>query len=500
IKEILYPGNPGKQSESTILHEKIKDFQIAQWVIFIFEYALAQLLLKWGITPMAMIGYSFGEYVAACLAGVFSLEDALRLAVSRGKLMDGLPGGAMLSIPLSKKELIPLLNDSLAIAIDNGPSCIVAGPGDAVETLQAQLKAQRWMCMPMDSSYAVHSQMMGPVLTAFREIAGKIKMNEPQIPYISNLTGTWITPGDVANPSYWSNHLSQTVQFAEGIKELLKKKNAIFIEVGPGRDLNALVGRYFENLAGYHSVNLIRPAEQNISDIYYLLNKIGHLWLYGLKLNWEEFYSQHPSRVSLPAYPFERQYYWLETDLKSELSREVPGIADWAYLPLWKRSILRENKQESKTAHWLIFMGDSPLIAGLIKKLQINRHIIIVKKGDRFEKLSSTGNPLTYIMNPREFSHYPLLFEHLHKDGTLPHHIIHSWYLTAETAEIPLNKESFDNDQYDGFYSLLYMAKALEKHVNDNTRITFLTNHVYDVTGGEIINPGKAPALGLLKV
>ncbi|MCU0289746.1 MAG: type I polyketide synthase, partial [Acidobacteria bacterium] len=363
IKEILYPG---KESESAALHKKIKNFEIAQPVIFIFEYALAQLLLKWGITPTAMIGYSFGEYVAACLAGVFSLEEALKLIVSRGKLISRLAGGVMLSVPLPKEELIPLLNDPLAIAIDNGPSCIIAGPGDAIETLQEQLKAKKCMCMPMDSSYAMHSKMMSPVLAAFTEIAGKIKINSPQIPYISNLTGTWITAADVLNPSYWSSHLSQTVQFADGIKELLKKKNAIFIEVGPGRDLKALVGRYFENSPGYayHVVNLVKPAEQNISDIYYLLNKIGHLWLYGLKMNWEEFYSQQPrGRISLPAYPFEKQHYWIEGDLlkmfeKSGLVQKSSDIADWAYLPLWKRSFpgARNKHKIQSESHYLIFL------------------------------------------------------------------------------------------------------------------------------------------------
>ncbi|HLP57758.1 MAG TPA: amino acid adenylation domain-containing protein, partial [Candidatus Deferrimicrobium sp.] len=399
IKEILYPGNFDKQSP--ILHEKIKDFQIAQPVIFIFEYALAQLLLKWGITPTAMIGYSFGEYVAACLAGVFSLEDALKLIVSRGKLISQLANGVnaandsngvMVSIPLAKEELIPLLNDRLDIAIDNGSSCIIAGSRDAVNTLQEQLKVQRCMCMPMDSSYAVHSRMMTPILTAFREVVGKIKMNNPQIPYISNLTGTWITSNDVHNPSYWPNHLSQTVQFAGGIEELLKKKNAIFIEVGPGRDLNALLGRYFKESTGYLLINLVKSTEQDISDIYYLLNKIGHLWLHGLKVNWEEFYSQQPggcnSRVSLPAYPFERQYYWLETNIiKNELFRKVPDIADWAYLPLWKRLILKENKKESKGTIWMIFMNDLSLTAELVKKLLVNQsHIIMVKKGNQFEK------------------------------------------------------------------------------------------------------------------
>ncbi|MCU0287775.1 MAG: SDR family oxidoreductase, partial [Acidobacteria bacterium] len=508
IEGILYPG---KESESTALHEKIKNVEIAQIVIFIFAYALAQLLLKWGIKPAAVIGYSFGEYVAACLAGVFSLTDALKLITARGKLIRGLPcDGMMLSVPLPKEELIPHLSESLDIAIDNESSCIIAGPSEEIKKLQEQLKAKRCICMPMDSSYAIHSKMMTPILSAFTEIAGKIKMNNPQIPYISNLTGTWVTD-EVLNPSYWSSHLSQTVQFAGGIKELLKKKNAIFIEVGPGRDLSTLVGRYFENSPGYHAVNLTKPVEQDISDIYYLLNKIGHLWLYGLKINWGEFYSkQKRSRISLPTYPFEKQYYWLDSDLLKKESlrgtgkfiQKASNADEWAYLPLWKRSIRDEENIEKfqSEANWLVFLDDLSLTEGLVKRLLENQqHVILVKKGDGFAKLLNNNNPHVYIINPGEYSHYDILCEHLQKIGGLPHHIIHCWHVTKETG-MTLAKDFFDNAQSLAFYSLIYIVKAIEKqNISHNIQISFLTNDVYEVTGDETINPEKAPALGLLK-
>ncbi|MDQ1352214.1 MAG: hypothetical protein QG657_2520 [Acidobacteriota bacterium] len=503
IKEILYPGE-----ESDEVHEKIKNFEVAQLVIFIFEYALAQLITRWGVKPDAMIGYSFGEYAAACLSGVLSLEDTLILIVSRGKLIGKLPPGAMLSVPLPREELKPQLNEKLSIAIDNGASCIVAGPLEAINALEEQLKMDRCMCIPMNSSHAIHSQMMTPILQAFEESAGKIKINKPQIPYISNLTGTWTTAADVVNSAYWARHLGETVQFADGIKELLRKERAVFVEVGPGRDLNALVGRYFDNSSNYQILNLVKSADQDISDIYHLLNKIGQLWLYGHQFEWLKFYShQTRGRISLPAYPFEKQHYWIEGDLlkmmeKSGLVQKSSDIADWAYLPLWKRSFpgARNKHKIQSDSNCLIFLNDLPFGKKLVEKLVENHQdVVIVKIGDAFEQPVSDTKPRTYTINPGEFSHYDILFGQLHELGILPHNIIHCWNLTTRTDTL-LTRESFDAAQYLGFYSLLYMVKATEKqNLNNDIHISFLTNHLQEVTGAELLCPEKAPALGLLK-
>ncbi|MCU0288612.1 MAG: SDR family oxidoreductase, partial [Acidobacteria bacterium] len=390
--------------------------------------------------------------------------------------------------------------------MDNGPTCVVAGPLEAINALEEQLKINRCMCIHMNSSHAIHSQMMMPILKAFEESARKIKINKPQIPYISNLTGRWITVEEATNPSYWGRHLGETVQFADGIKELLRKERAVFVEVGPGRDLSALVGRYFHNPSDYQVLNLVKSAEQEINDLYYLLSKIGHLWLYGYHFEWVDFYShQIRSRISLPTYPFEKQHYWIEGNLqkmmeKSGLVHKFSDIGDWAYLPLWKRSFPETKNKIQSESHYLIFLNNLPFEKKLLEKLLgNNQNVAIVKIGDAFEQFVSETELRTYTINPKEFSHYDILFGQLREIGILPNNILQCWNLTTLTDSV-LTRESFDAAQYLGFYSLLYMVKAIEKqNLNNDIHISLLTNHLQEVTGAELLCPEKAPALGLLK-
>jgi len=312
IKEIIYPEAGNSQAD-------IDHIEVAQLLIFIFEYALAKLLMEWGITPKAMIGYSFGEYIAACIAGVFSLEDALRLVVSRGRLIGQLPTGVMLSVPLTQEELLPLLQEEISIAINNGPSCIVAGTITAVSALEQQLKRKKYLCMPLASSHALHSQMMEPILEEFAKEVRKITLKKHQIPYISNITGQWLTDEEALDPDYWAAHLCETVQFAEGVTELVKEKGTLFVEIGPGRDISALITRYIDQSSQQQVINLVKPPGKEISDVKYLLNKVGDLWLLGKKINWSGFYQDEKrNRVPLPTYPFQRQHYTL-----------VPPGMDW---------------------------------------------------------------------------------------------------------------------------------------------------------------------------
>jgi len=319
-KEILYPpaGNY-RSNRSNRSYISLDQTEIAQPAIFAFEYSLARLLVKWGIQPYAMIGYSFGEYAAACISGVLSLEDALKMIVLRGKLIGKLPAGAMLSVPLTAAELKPFLehHPRLALAIDNGPSCIAAGPVEAIQAFEQEMKGHKFLCMRIQSARALHSPMMEPILKEFTgKIAGEITLTGPQIPYISNVTGEWASPEEVTEPAYWANHLQATVRFAEGINQLMKTDQAVFLEIGPGRDLNTLLTRHLEEKPGHKSINLVRPREQRVSDTYVLLNRVGYLWLWGVEIDWEKFYAgQERYRIPLPGYPFTASRFPLEMDI-----------------------------------------------------------------------------------------------------------------------------------------------------------------------------------------
>jgi acyl transferase domain-containing protein len=201
--------------------------------------------MSWGLTPVALVGHSIGEYVAACLAGVFSLEDALSLVATRGRLMQGLPAGSMLAVSLSERDVQPFLNHKLSLSAINSPFLsVLSGEKEAIEDLKDELSKRSVDYRPLQTSHAFHSKMMEPILDSFTQKVKQCRLNSPQIPYVSNLAGTWITSDEAMNPSYWAKHLRQTVRFADCIQELLKEPHRAFLEVGPGQTLSTLVRQH----------------------------------------------------------------------------------------------------------------------------------------------------------------------------------------------------------------------------------------------------------------
>jgi polyketide synthase PksJ len=528
IKDILYPGEKNdrsqkavKNSQGNTLHlsvDRIQSIDISQLVIFIFEYALAKMLMKWGLKPQAMIGYSFGEYTASCLSHVLSLENALKLIVFRGKLLKKLSPGAMLSVPLSKGELKPFLNNQVSIAIDNGLSCIVAGSTEAIEAFEKLLKEKKYLCMRLQVSRAMHSKMMEPILGEFGNILKEITLNEVHIPYISNVTGNWIKKEEASDPGYWVKHLRETVRFAKGINQLKKETNSIFIVIGPGRDLSALLTRYIDKCSQQKVINLVRPQEQEISDVHYLLNKIAQLWLYGIKIDWLAFYSSEKRfRIPLPTYPFEGQSYRIDNDqlnmntkkfFQQSFGVEKPDISNWFYIPSWKKTtppaLLNQGNSINSRKNWLIFVDDHGIGKKIGKRYQECDHDVayVLKK-----KFFSCINDSVYTINPQQPDHYDKLVKQLKLKNKKPTMIVHCWSLTPD-ADNKSEIEIFNNFQDYGFYSLLFLIQALDKHelafIDHEDMIEFLqviviTNGIKSVTGKEKIYPEKSTILGLCK-
>ncbi|KOP26797.1 non-ribosomal peptide synthase [Hapalosiphon sp. MRB220] len=312
LRSVIYP----QESETQAAAEQLNQTQFAQSALFVIEYALAQLWISWGISPEAMIGNSIGEYVAACIAGVMNLEDALNLVAMRGRFMQQLPSGSMLSIPLPEAEVKTLLSENLSLAASNAPSaCVVSGNHVAIDALYEQLIAQDILCRRLHTSHAFHSQMMAPILEPFMQEVRKVKLNSPQIPFISNVTGTWITAAEATDARYWAKHLRQTVYFSAGITQLLQEPNRILLEVGPGRTLRTLVKQHSSLLTDQVVLSSLRHPQEEQPDTAFLLNTLGQLWLAGVNINWSNFYAhERRHRVPLPTYPFERQRYWIETE------------------------------------------------------------------------------------------------------------------------------------------------------------------------------------------
>ncbi|MEM1243012.1 MAG: type I polyketide synthase, partial [Cyanobacteria bacterium P01_H01_bin.26] len=224
----------------------LTETRYTQPVLFAVEYALAKLWLHWGVKPSAMVGHSLGEYVAACLAGVFDLETALTLVTLRGQLMQQQVTGAMLSIALGPEALHPWLSADITLAATNGPQlCAVSGTEDAIATLQSRLEGNNISCRRLHTSHGFHSSMMEPMVVPFVEAVRQIQLSPPQIPLISNITGTWITPEEATDPTYWGQQARQPVRFSEGITAVLQLPDAVLLEVGPGNSLTTLTRQHF---------------------------------------------------------------------------------------------------------------------------------------------------------------------------------------------------------------------------------------------------------------
>ncbi len=314
LRHILYPSDEKIDEVS----KQLQQTAIAQPAIFVIEYALAKLWQSWGVQPVAAIGHSIGEYVAATEAEVFSLEDALSLVAARGVMMQQLPTGAMLSVPLPADKVKSLLGSELSVAAINQPlQCVVSGSTAAVDALQNQLAAQGIECRRLHTNHAFHSQMMEPILEAFVERVKKVTLNPPKLPYISNLTGTWITVTQATNPDYYAQHLRSTVLFASGVEKLLATPEQILLEVGPGHILATLAKRHPDRASAQTVLTSIRHPQEEKSDNHVLFTTLGQLWLAGVKVDWFGFYShQEYYRLPLPTYPFERQRYWIEPPKK----------------------------------------------------------------------------------------------------------------------------------------------------------------------------------------
>ena len=498
LRQLLYP-QPDAQATAT---EQLKQTAIAQPALFVIEYALAQLWLSWGVQPGAMLGHSIGEYVAACLAGVFSLEDGLALVAARGRLMQQLPTGSMLSVPLPVEQVENLLagNETfgeIAIAVLNEPNrCVVSGPTKAIDALEQHLASQSIESQRLHTSHAFHSPMMDPILEPFRQRCQQVHLQPPQISYLSNLTGTWITTDQAIDPDYWVQHLRQPVRFAQGVTQLCQDTagKQILLEVGPGKTLSSLAKRN-PNSKGQAVVASMRHPKEPSSDQQALITALGKLWLQGATIDWFAVYGEEQRhRVPLPTYPFERQRYWLEATapmVAPSPPNQKQDLADWFYLPTWKRRPLPPAavKPETTLETLLVFVDNFDVAPHLIHKLERAGHTLIqVKIGETFVQEDATH----YCLNPRQPQDYDSLLQSL---GKVPNTVVHLWTLPA--FEACPSTEQLEQYQAQGFYSLLFFAQAWNKQgLTHPCDLVVITQQLHNVTGEDSLAPAKATLLG----
>jgi amino acid adenylation domain-containing protein len=347
LRKWLYP-DPDRLEEAA---SAMQETAVAQAAIFTTEYALAQLWMESGIQPSTMIGHSVGEFVAACIAGVFSVDQALNIIVARGRLMQNLPGGLMLAVRLPEREVAGLLNGSLSMAAVNGPSlCVASGPADRIERLEEQLRGRAAQFRRLPARHAFHSAMMDPIIEPFTEVVRQVPLRSPKIRYVSGLSGSWVTDRECTDPSYWARHFRQTVRFSEGIQLLRKSGPAVLLEVGPGHTLSTLARQH----PGDDSQRVVEslPDSPQSADEPAILNALGQLWLAGVRPRWESVHSKSVRRVSLPTYPFERKRFWIAAPRSASLPTSDSPVIESSPMSQTQSTIsapIAPNRQE-----WLI--------------------------------------------------------------------------------------------------------------------------------------------------
>jgi acyl transferase domain-containing protein len=509
LRDLLYPLDDLEGAAA-----KLKQTEYTQPALFTIEYALAQLWMEWGLTPNTMVGHSIGEYVAACISGVMSLPDALSLVAMRGRLMASMPGGSMLAVPLPEAAVQYLLGPDVSLAAVNAPSmCVLSGSASAIDEVERQLAAQKVHGSRLHTSHAFHSSMMDPVLGQFTERLARVTLKAPKIPYLSNLTGSWITPELAMSPAYWAAHLRHTVRFGDNLCEIMAYPDLAILEVGPGGTLTMLAQQQGSRASSQLFVSSLPSMHEKVPDAEFIRDALGRLWLGGVRVDWRGVHRHERRRVlSLPTYPFDRQRYWIgpvETDGAvmhaappvtvegAPVTAAMPArdISHWFSVPQWKPA-LAGAKRQSPAGSWLIFTDGEGLGAEIAQKLRAAAlPVATVARADDY--LAADDD---YLVRANELADYEALMQDLRARERRPTHVLHLW--SVDRAPDGVAPEAgFDEAQARGYYSLIHLARSLVKLGGSAPiQIGIVTDRLHAVLGDEMLRSGPGTVAGAARV
>ncbi|MEM7198916.1 MAG: beta-ketoacyl synthase N-terminal-like domain-containing protein [Planctomycetota bacterium] len=502
LREALFPATVDDAA-----HQRLAQTGLAQPAIFAVEYALARLWQHWGVRPSALIGHSVGEYVAACLADVMSLEDALGLVAERGRLMQSMAPGAMTSVPLSEAEVRPQLKASLSLAAVNAPAlCVVAGPTDAVAKFEQELAGRDVQCRRLHTSHAFHSAMMEPAVEPFRAAVQKVTLRPAQIPCVSTVWGTWIDPDQWADPDYWVLNLREPVRFSDGVRALLDDPDRALLEVGPGQTLSALVRQHGQETGGRAVIPSLRHPQADDPDEQCVLQALGRLWLAGVRVDWEAFQDGgRRRRLPLPTYPFQRQRYWVDPARdggrgadRGALVKNA-NVGEWFWVPSFRRGAPLSPALPDGDGAWLVFADELGVGDALAARLAAaGRPVARVRPGDGFAAQADGA----FAVRPGSRRDLDELFAALRSQGAAVGHVVHLWHVEALAASgrngaVP-DAAAPQDGGFDTLLALGQVAADLPEH--ESVQVTVVTNQLFDVLGGEARRPERATVLGLTKV
>ena len=507
--ELLY-----NEAVSPALFERA---DILQPALFAVEYAMACLLMDWGIQPCAVVGHSLGEYVAACIAGVMSPEDALTLVVARGREMEKAGKGAMLAVSLSEVEAQDFLQrrgsqtfsdgPDVRLAAINGPRRVVlSGGGQAVQQAEKMLRAAGVARQRVGVSRAFHSPMMQRAAEAVAHQARQIALRTPVMPIASNLTGAWLTDHEALDPAYWSRQMTQPVRFETAVRTILQQAPGVLLEVGPGRILSGLATEIIRHSRAIdpplaHAA-MRHPRESAMTDTHFLLHALGRLWTAGIAIDWRAFHADaRPRRLPLPTYAFERRRCWPDDTITAPhlngaatplpaMERQLP-LAERFYLPSWQRTLPPPRQPQLTEHRWLLFLPGRGK-AGVLGDMLATR---LEQQGHRVQRVYRANDmpdempPVARALDAAQAEDYLALFQQLAANGAYPQRMAYLWGLgrAAETNQQTLA---------DAYYPFLGLAQALTAHVAQEALMLWVVTDESVQVSGETMSPVKAILFG----
>ncbi len=506
LRATMFEPTAGEQKESHALEKPA----YAIPGLFVLEYALARLWQSWGINPSAVIGHSAGEYAAACLAGVMSLADALSIVTLRGQLFEKVEQGAMLAVDLPEAELRTQIGDlELDVAAINAPDlCIASGSLDLIAQLERKLADAAVDCRRLRINVAAHSRLLDGVLDAFRQRVMQIRLSAPTIPFISNLTGTWVDAQTLTDPEYWVRHLRQPVRFAEGIGQAFDLPNAVLLEVGPGQSLGGLAR---QNGGGRKALVLASTtkAKETGGDLAVMMTTAGALWTRGAKPAWHAMSGGlEGRRISIPTYAFDHERHWIEPGAglpgrgaapaeapKPTLKalKRLPSYDEWFSAPQWRTAPLTQPAA-AEGGQWLVFGSQSRLTADILAQAASRKgKVTLLHAGESFAELADGS----FTLSPSDPAHFARLFQLLEDGARLPDRIVHLWSLDT------IQGRSADGlaGQALAFDSLMNIGKAfVQLDLSRPVHLTVVTAGSQSIEGEKVPHPERAIALGPCRV
>ncbi|GAA2696431.1 hypothetical protein GCM10010412_090320 [Nonomuraea recticatena] len=503
LAALLGPDGPRDERAAALART-----EVAQPAMFAVEYALARTLMAWGARPEIMLGYSLGEYVAACLAGVLSLEDAVALVAYRARLIAGLPAGSMLAVSMPAAALsrrFRLEERGLDVAAVNGPQItVVAGPAEPVAALAAELRAAEIPCRPLETTHAFHSRMLEPAAHDLTQwIKANVTLNPPAMPYISNVTGGVADAELVCDPGYWARHMCATVRFADGADRLLADPELAVVEIGPGQSLGALVRGAGCPPERWPLITHTMPAASDATPgDEALAGCLARLWLSGVTLDWDAYHGRAadaaagglPGRIPLPTYPFQRQRHWIDPPARrapaaaepEDLFEAVAGLPklpedEWLYLPVWRQTAA-PAPAAGQPGSWLVLTRDGLADEAARRLSATGAAVTLVRPGEAY-----TVTPHGHTIRPGSVADALGLLRELRAAGRPLERVVHLWTLEPGPHDLTVAR---------GLHTLVALARAAGESGIGGWSLDVAVSGTQQVLGEEVTDPSGATLTG----